>query len=154
RLLTFGAAVLTLVLLAGAASGASQAELEELNRQIESLTAQIEQARSARTQAAEQVLATKARLDEVTAELRQAEGVLASINAEIAAGEEELAAVTRMLDHFESMLATTRLKEEDTRNALSRQVVEMYMNATTAPARVLSFANAEEAAVGLAYVDG
>ncbi|HLU53042.1 MAG TPA: peptidoglycan DD-metalloendopeptidase family protein [Acidimicrobiia bacterium] len=154
RLLTFGAAVLSLVLFAGAASGASQAELEELNRQISRLSEQIEAARSARTQAAEEVLATKARLDSVTAELRQAEGVLASINAEIAAGEEELASVTRMLEHFESMLATTRLKAEDTRSALSRQVIEMYMSASTAPAKVLSFASAEEAWVGLAYVDG
>src|SRR5690606_29322727 len=128
--------------------------LDERRRETNSLSEQIEAPQSAGAQAAEEVLAAKARLDAVTAELRQAEGVLASINAEIAAGEEELAAVTRMLDHFESMLATTRLKEEDTRNALSRQVVEMYMNATTAPARVLSFANAEEAAVGLAYVDG
>ena len=154
RLLGFGAVFLSLVLCAGAVSGASQAELDELRREINRLSEQIEAAQSARTQAAEDVLAAKARLDAVTAELREAEGVLASINAEIAAGEEELAAVTRMLDHFESMLATTRLKAEDTRNALSRHVIEVYMEASTAPVRVLGFSGVEEATIGLAYVDG
>ena len=131
RLLGFGAVFLSLVLFAGAASGASQAELDELRREINRLSEQIEAAQSARTQAAEDVLAAKARLDAVTAELREAEGVLASINAEIAAGEEELAAVTRMLDHF-GVHARHHPPQSRTRNALSRHVIEMSHEASTA----------------------
>src|SRR5690606_41229916 len=105
RLLGFGAVFLSLVLFAGAASGASQAELDELRREINRLSEQIEAAQSARTQAAEDVLAAQARLDAVTAELREAEGVLATSNAAHAAGEAELAAGTRVLDHLPSALA-------------------------------------------------
>src|SRR5690606_22674369 len=108
RLVLLGASFVVFALVAGAAFGASQSELEELNREISRLTDQINSAQNARTQAAEEVLAAKARLDSVTAELREAEGVLASLNAEIEAGEAELAEVQAMLEHFEGALAATR----------------------------------------------
>lgn len=154
RLWVFGALGLILALTAGAAMAASESELDELNRKIASLSEQIESAQNARTQAAEQVLAAKARLDAVTAELRAAEGVLASLNAEIESGEAQLAEVQAMLEHFQEALATTRLKESEVRDALSVQVVRLYMNASTRTTRFLAFSNASEAAVGFTYVDG
>lgn len=149
-----GTLLAVLGLLAGSAWGATEAELEEVNREIDRLSGQIESAQAARTEAAEEVLAAKARLDEVSAELAQAEGVLASLQADIAAGEAELAEVQRMLEHFESALARTRLKASEAKDALSVQVVELYMNASTSSTRFLAFSDASQATVGFAYVDG
>ncbi|MFP3914301.1 MAG: hypothetical protein ACLFWM_05455, partial [Actinomycetota bacterium] len=154
RALTVGALVGILGLVAGSAWGATEAELEEVNREIDRLSRQIESAEAARTDAAEDVLAAKARLDAINAELAEAEGVLASIRSDIAAGEEQLAEVQQMLEHFESALARTRLRASDTREALSVQVVQLYMNASTASTRLLAFSDASQAAVGIAYADG
>jgi len=154
RFLTVGALLFLFGFVAYGAAGASESDLDEINRQIDPLSAQIESAQAARSQAADEVLAAKARLDAVTAELRQAEGVLASLRAEIAAGEEELAGLQQMLAHLESALATTRLRAGETKDALATQVVELYMNASTAGARLFAFSDASEATIGLAYVDG
>lgn len=154
RPLILGAVLLILGLLAGGASGATESELEEVNREIARLSGQIESAQAAKTQAGEELLATKARLDALVAELGTAEGVLASLEANIAAGEAELVEVERMLTHFESALAATRLRASDARSALSVQVVELYMNASTAGTRFLAFSDASEATIGFAYVDG
>lgn len=154
RILMIGALLAVLGLLAGGAWGATEGDLEEVNREIDRLSEQIESAQAARTEAADEVLAAKARLDEVSAELAQAEGVLASLQADIAAGEAELTEVQRMLEHFESALARTRLKASEAKDALSVQVVELYMNASTSSTRFLAFSDASQATVGFAYVDG
>ncbi|HEX2152713.1 MAG TPA: peptidoglycan DD-metalloendopeptidase family protein [Acidimicrobiia bacterium] len=154
RFLVVGVLLALFGFVAGAASGATEAELEEIKEEISRLSDQIESAQSAKSQAAEDLLATNARLDELASQLAEAEGVLASLEADIAAGESELAEVRAMLDHFQSALASTRLKLGEARSALSVQVVELYMNASTAGTRLLAFSDASEATIGFAYVDG
>lgn len=138
----------------GSAWGDTEAELEEINQQINQLSDQIESAQAARTEAGNSLLAARARLDELGAELSEARGVLASLEAEIAAGEAELAEVQSTLEHFEAALAGTRLRVSDAKERLSVQVVELYMNASTSSTRFLAFADASQATVGFAYVDG
>lgn len=138
----------------GSAWGDTEAELDEINQEINQLSDQIESAEAARTEAGESLLAARARLDELGAELSQARGVLASLEAEIAEGEAELAEVQSTLEHFEAALAATRLRVSDTKDRLSLQVVELYMNASTSSTRFLAFTDASQATVGFAYVDG
>lgn len=138
----------------GSAWGNTEAELDEINQEINRLSDQIESAEAARTEAGDSLLAARARLDELGAELREARGVLASLEAEIAAGEAELAEVQSTLEHFEAALAGTRLRVADAKERLSVQVVELYMNASTSSTRFLAFADASEATIGFAYVDG
>lgn len=138
----------------GSAWGDTEAELDEINQEINQLSDQIESAEAARTEAGESLLVARARLDELGAELSQARGVLASLEAEIAEGEAELAEVQSTLEHFEAALAATRLRVSDTKDRLSLQVVELYMNASTSSTRFLAFTDASQATVGFAYVDG
>lgn len=153
---SFGLAIVAVVLslVAGTASGATEAELDQLNDQIADLASQIESAQAAKSQAGSDLLAAKARLDELVGQVNAAEAKLASIESGIAAGEAELAEVTASLDRFESALASTRLKVAETKESLSLQVVELYINASTASTRFLAFSDASEASVGFAYVDG
>lgn len=138
----------------GSAWGNTEAELEEINQEINRLGDQIESAEAARTEAGESLLAARARLDELGAELSEARGILASLEAEIAAGEAELAELQSTLEHFEAALAATRLRVSDTKERLSVQVVELYMNASTSSTRFLAFSDASQATIGFAYVDG
>lgn len=153
---SFGLAIVAVVLslVAGTASGATEAELDQLNDQIADLASQIESAQAARSQAGSDLLAAKAKLDDLVGQVNAAEAKLASIESGIAAGEAELVEVTASLDRFESALASTRLKVAETKESLSLQVVELYINASTASTRFLAFSNASEASVGFAYVDG
>ncbi|CAN5740678.1 peptidoglycan DD-metalloendopeptidase family protein [soil metagenome] len=150
----FAVCALLLALAAGSASGASESELDDLTSQIEELSAQIESAEVARTDAGQEVLAARSRLDVLAGEVSQARSILASIQSSVAAGEEELASVEATLDHFEGALATTRLRSAEARDDLSHQVVELYMSASTSGARMLGFSGAAEASIGFAYVDG
>lgn len=147
-------ALLILGLVSGSAVGQTEAELDELADEISALGDQIESAQAERSEAANEVVAAKARLDEVTSELGEAQSTLAFIRADIADGEAELAAIQDTLDHFEGALAATRSRIGDARDSLAVQVIELYMNASTAGARVFAFSNASEAAVGFGYVDG
>lgn len=153
---SFGLAIVAVVLslVAGTASGATEAELDQLNDQIADLASQIESTQAARSQAGSDLLAAKAKLDDLVGQVNAAEAKLASIESGIAAGEAELVEVTASLDRFESALASTRLKVAETKESLSLQVVELYINASTASTRFLAFSNASEASVGFAYVDG
>lgn len=153
---SFGLAIVAVVLslVAGTASGATEAELDQLNDQIADLASQIESAQAARSQAGSDLLAAKANLDDLVGQVNAAEAKLASIESGIAAGEAELVEVTASLDRFESALASTRLKVAETKESLSLQVVELYINASTASTRFLAFSDASEASVGFAYVDG
>ncbi len=151
-------AVVGLVVAIGLGSavafGQTEAELEEINDQIRRLGDQIESAEAARTEAGQAVLAARARLDELTREVSEAKAILASLEVDIAAGEVELAELETTLERFEAALAATRLKISDAREDLSVQVVELYMSASTSSMRLLAFADASQATVGYAYVNG
>lgn len=136
------------------AFGATEAELSEVRDEIDRLTARIESAEAAKTDAAREVIAAQERLSDLVGQVEEAQAVLAGIEADIAAGEQELAEVNALLEHLESALATTRLRMGETKDALSAQVVELYMNASTAGARLFGFDGATEATIGFAYVDG
>lgn len=155
RLLVVSSVVLLASLLAGTASGNTEAELDDVKNRIEALSAQIESAQAQRSQAAQAVVAAKDRLADLIGQVEAAENALALIEADIVTEEAELDRVTGMLDHFSAALASTQLKLADTRESLSVQAVELYMNATTGSgANLLSFNNATEATIGFAYVDG
>lgn len=150
--------LLVLVLLAGFAAGPAagdtEQELSEVRDRIEQLSAEIESAQSRRTEAAASVIAAKDRLSDLVAQVHAAEVALEAIRMDIRREEDELARVTALLDHFASALAVTQLKLVDTKDSLSTQVVELYMNASLDGARLFNFNDAAEAAVGFAYIDG
>lgn len=149
-------AVLLVLSLAGTSTafGATESELEDVRQEIDRLSSQIEAAEAEKTEAAQRVIAAQSELADLQGQVQEAEGVLASIEADITAGEQELAEVTALLEHLESALATTRLRIAETKDALAIQVVELYMNASSAGARLFGFQDATEATVGFAYVDG
>ena len=141
------------VVVSVTAGAATESELEDVKNEIDQLNSQIQSASAEKTQASQAVAAAKAKLDDLVGQVQAAQAVLASIEMDIAAEEDELAQVEIQLERFESALASTRLKVNHTKEALSVQVVQMYMNASTASTRLLSFSDASEATVGLAYVD-
>ncbi len=141
------------LLVGGNAWGNTESELQEVKDQIDALSAEIGAAQAEKTAAAESVLAAKDQLADLVGQVQVAQGVLDSIKADIAAEEVELARVQGLLDHFTAALATTQLKVSDTKEALSVQVVELYMNASLDGTRLFGFADAEEATIGFAYVD-
>lgn len=152
------AVVAVLVMMAsvwgGAAWGNTESELQEVKDEIDALGSQIEAAQADKSAAATAVLATRDNLAKLVGEVQAAEGVLASIKADIAAENLELERVTGLLEHFAAALATTQLKMADTKDGLSVQVVELYMNASMDGARLFGFNDAAEATIGFAYVDG
>src|SRR5690606_10226540 len=132
RTLGLASLVLVLSLVTGPAWGASEAELDELHDQIAELASQIDSAQAAKTQAGSDLLAAQARFDDLVGQVRAAEAELASTEATISAGEAQLAELTASLDRFEAALASTRLRVAGTKESLSEQVVELYINASTA----------------------
>ncbi|MGH8912090.1 MAG: peptidoglycan DD-metalloendopeptidase family protein [Acidimicrobiia bacterium] len=148
------ALVVLVTAVGGAARGNTESELQEVQDKIDALSSQIEAAQTERSEAASAVLAAKNNLADLVGQVQAAEGVLASIEVEIAAENVELERVTGLLDRFASALATTQLKMSDTKEALSVQVVELYMNASMDGARLFGFDDAAEATIGFAYVDG
>ena len=149
-------ALLVVLSLVGTSTalGATESDLDDVRQEIERLSSQIEAAEAEKTEAAQRVMAAQSELAELQGQVQEAEGILASIEADIVAGEQELTEVTALLDHLESALATTRLRIGETKDALTVQVVELYMNASSAGARLFGFKDATEATVGFAYVDG
>ncbi len=136
------------------ASGSSESDLQDVRNQIDNLDAQIKAAKSDKTEAAVAVAAAKKKLDDFAGKVLEAQGVLDSIRADIGREQDELDNVTAQLDRFQSALAATRLKVADTKDKLSSQVVELYINASTAGLRLFGFKDATEAAIGYAYMDG
>ncbi len=154
RLVLAGMALMASLVMATTALGNTEAELEEVRERIEQLSSQIESAEAAKTEAGQQVLAARTRLEDLVGQVQAAQAALTATESEIAAEEAELERVQRLMDHFESALAVTRLQKSQTKESLSRQVVELYMNASTAGTRLFGFADAAEATIGFAYVDG
>lgn len=146
------AVLTTLTMLS--AGAATESELDDIKNQIDQLNSQISSASAQKTEAANAVSAATSRLDDLVGQVRAAQAVLSSIEADIAAGEAELVRVEEQLERFQSALASTRLQLDETKENLSTQVVQMYMDASTASTRLLGFADASQATVGLAYVDG
>ncbi len=136
------------------ASGSTESDLKDVRNQIDSLDAQIKAAKSDQTEAAVAVAAAKKKLDDLAGQVLEAQGILDSIKADIGREQDELDKVTAQLERFESALAATRLKVADTKDKLSAQVVELYINASTAGLRLFGFKDATEAAIGYAYMDG
>lgn len=154
RRLVLAGLLTTSLLVTSIATGQTDSDLQEVKDRIDGLSADIESAQAAHTQAADEVLAAKAHLDELVAEVQAAQGALTSIENDIASEEAELERVSGLLDHFEAVLAFTRLQVGDTKDALSLQVVELYMNASMAGTRFFTFEDATQATIGFAYVDG
>lgn len=154
RLLVVLAVFLLAALSAGTASGNTQSELDDVRDRIEELSSQIEGAQARRSEAAQSVIAAKERLSDLIGQVQAAESALAVIEADIATEETELARVTGLLDHFAAALASTQLKLANTKETLSVQVVELYMNASMDGTRLFGFNDAAEATIGFAYVDG
>ncbi|CAN5876903.1 peptidoglycan DD-metalloendopeptidase family protein [soil metagenome] len=154
RLPLAAVAVLASLVLTTSAQGDTQAELDDVRQRIDQLSSQIESAEAAKTDAGRQVFAARSQLEDLVGQVQAAQAALLSTEAEIAAEEAELERVQRLMDHFESALAITRVQKSGTKETLSRQVVELYMNASTAGTRLFGFADAAEATVGFAYLDG
>lgn len=156
RRLTVGvAALLTLALVVPASAHTSVEELDEVQNEIEELTAQINNARAESTRVGQDLAAAQARLDEIHGTLGVAEANVAAKQSEIAVQEERVAELEAQLRSIELQLLETSQAIDSTSQTLSLQAVEMYMNAAMpVGTMVLGFDSMSDLAVGWTYADG
>lgn len=156
RRLTVGiAALLALALVVPAAAHTSVAELDEVQVEIEQLTAQINNARSESRRVGEDLSAAQARLEEIHGTLGVAEANVAAKQAEVAAQETRVDELEGQLRAIELQLLETTQDIDTTSRTLSLQAVEMYMNAAMpVGTMVLGFDSMSDLAVGWTYADG
>lgn len=156
RRLTAGLAVLlAITVVVPAAAHTSVAELDEVQSEIEQLTAQINNARSESRRVGEDLAAAQARLEEVHGTLGVAEANVASKQAEVAAQEARVGELEDQLRAIELQLLETTQAIDTTSQTLSLQAVEMYMNAAMpVGTMVLGFDSMSDLAVGWTYADG
>jgi murein DD-endopeptidase MepM/ murein hydrolase activator NlpD len=148
-------AVLAMSLVVPAGAHTSVDELDEVQDEIEQLTAQINSARAQSSRVGEDLTAAQARLAEVHDALAVAEANVATKQAEIAAQEGRVAELEDQLRSVELQLLETTREIESTSQTLALQAVEMYMNASMpVGTMVLSFDSMSDLAVGWTYADG
>jgi len=132
-----------------------QSELERIQDEIASLESQIAAAEAEKSAAAQQLSGAQARVQEILGELTAAQEAVDVVKASIASEEANLAELQSQLEKLEHDLAETRAEIASTQSDLEVQVVQMYMDASTAGGTaVLAFDSAADVAVGLAYSAG
>lgn len=149
-----GLVVLALAVVPPAGAQDPSTELERVEQEIASLTAQIEAAHNERSGVATELDAARARVDEVFGELQAAQAAVDEVQGRIDDEEARLAELQRQLELLLADLAATKLALTETRQDLEIQVVEMYINASsTMGATMLTFESAADVAIGLSYSD-
>lgn len=127
-------------------------ELERVQRQIELLTSQINQAREESRRVGMRLNAARERLAAAQAELAAAQAKVDAVRVRIAEAEDRKAVITGRIGAIERELAATQATIVSTRRELEERAVALYMDASASMAPVvLSFDSASEAAVGLVY---
>jgi murein DD-endopeptidase MepM/ murein hydrolase activator NlpD len=130
-------------------------ELDEVQGEIEQLTAQINNAQAESRRVGEQLGSAQARLGEIHDTLGVAEANVAAKQAEIAAQEARIAELEGQLRTIELQLLETSRAIDSTSQTLALQAVEMYMNAAMpVGTMVLGFESVSDLAVGWTYADG
>ena len=148
-------ALLAMSLVVPAGAHTSVDGLDEVQNEIEQLTAQINSARAESSRVGQDLAAAQARLAEVHDALAVAEANVATKQAEIAAQEGRVAELEAQLRSVELQLLETTRDIESTSQTLALQAVEMYMNASMpVGTMVLSFDSMSDLAVGWTYADG
>ena len=144
---------LSLVVPAGAQT--STQDLDEVQSEIASLAAQINNARAESRRVGEDLTAAQGRLQEIQNTLGVAEANVATKQAEIAAQEARVLELQDQLRTIELQLLETTQAIEATSQTLAVQAVEMYMNAAMpVGTMVLGFESMSDLAVGWTYADG
>jgi murein DD-endopeptidase MepM/ murein hydrolase activator NlpD len=155
RLIVGLAALLALSLVVPASAHTSIEELDEVQGEIEQLTAQINNAQAESRRVGEQLGSAQARLGEIHDTLGVAEANVAAKQAEIAAQEARIAELEGQLRTIELQLLETSRAIDSTSQTLALQAVEMYMNAAMpVGTMVLGFESVSDLAVGWTYADG
>jgi murein DD-endopeptidase MepM/ murein hydrolase activator NlpD len=155
RLIVGLAALLALSLVVPASAHTSIEELDEVQGEIEQLTARINNAQAESRRVGEQLGSAQARLGEIHDTLGVAEANVAAKQAEIAAQEARIAELEGQLRTIELQLLETSQAIDSTSQTLALQAVEMYMNAAMpVGTMVLGFESVSDLAVGWTYADG
>lgn len=155
RRLFAGLVVLLAVGLVIPAGAQSASDLDEVQAEIESLSAQINNARAESRRVGEDLAAAQARLGEVENTLVTAEANVHAKQDQITAQEARVVELEDQLRAIELQLLETRQAIDDTSQTLALQAVEMYMNAAMpVGTMVLGFDSMSELAVGWTYADG
>ncbi|HSJ26904.1 MAG TPA: peptidoglycan DD-metalloendopeptidase family protein [Acidimicrobiia bacterium] len=135
--------------------GAQSRNLDEVQREIDQLTSQINNARAESRRVGEDLASARARLTEIQGALGVAEANVAAKQAEIAAQEARVAELEGQLREIELQLLETTQAIDETSRTLALQAVEMYMNAAMpVGTMVLGFESVSDLAVGWTYADG
>lgn len=143
---------LSLVVPAGAQSAS---DLDQVQAEIESLTAQINNARAESRKVGEDLAVAQARLGEIQATLTVAEANVAAKQEQIAVQEARVAELEDQLHKIELQLLETGQAIDRTSQRLALQAVELYMNAAMpVGTMVLGFESMSDLAVGWTYADG
>lgn len=155
RLLVALVGMVTLALVVPAAAQSGSSDLQEVQREIEALTSQINNARAESRRVGEELAAAQARLAEIQGTLGLAEANVAAKQAEITAQEDRVAELEGQMRTIELQLLETSQAIDDTSRTLAVQAVEMYMNAAMpVGTMVLGFESMSDLAVGWTYADG
>ncbi len=149
------AAIIVLSIIAGPAGAQDpNAELTQVQDELDRLESQIDNSRTESRQVGEQLSAAQESLAAVQAELAEAQGRVDSVTAQISGEEIHLASVTAELEAIQASLLDTTVELQNTLADLEIQAVELYMNATASVTTLMiGFNSAAEATVGLAYVE-
>lgn len=148
-------AVATLLAVIAGPAGAHDpnAELTQVQDELDRLGSQIDNSRAESRQVGEQLAAAQESLSAVQAELAEAQGRVDAVEAQISGEEIHLASVTAELEAIQASLLNTTVELQNTLADLEVQAVELYMNATSSVTTMIGFDSAAEATVGLAYVE-
>jgi murein DD-endopeptidase MepM/ murein hydrolase activator NlpD len=129
-------------------------DLDEVNDRIEALRGEVGGVREQRTELANEVLDTAARLDEVAAELNAAEAVLAETEAAITVTEDRLEELAASVASREQRVERLRTNIAETTLAARERAIELYMAAGTEGGGIaVRVEDVARFAVGIAYAD-
>lgn len=130
----------------------SSDRLEEIQRQIDDLTSQIDQAQNRRGGVVDELVRARDRVTEVLGQLADAEEAVARVERAIADQEAELAELQGQIDLLTGEIAQTRQALVQSRQQLETQAVALYMSAASGSgAAFMAFESTTEAAIGLTY---
>lgn len=149
-----GLALILLVVLALpvplAADDAS--DLEEIQRELAAVEAQIKDARTEASSIGRQVATAQAKLSEAVSEYEAATARVAEASDQVALTETRVSTLQGEQITLEAQLARTELELADLQDRLETQAVAMYMQASALPSlNFLAQSSIAEAATALAY---
>jgi murein DD-endopeptidase MepM/ murein hydrolase activator NlpD len=127
-------------------------ELEEVQRELRAVEAQIKTARTEASSIGRQVTTAQARLSEAVDEYEAAAARVAEASAQVSLTETRVSTLQGEQVTLEAQLARTKLELADVKIRLEAQAVSMYMQASALPSlNFLSQSSIAEAVTALAY---